>query len=106
MNNKQTVAKLLEEQSAGSDKDNDILIGKMRAVTGNLFKRYNVPEFDYQSELETLSHALSDEDNYIKARNLVGKSVDFTDDDRVDRPVIIGAFALALGNIIRVGGDS
>jgi len=105
MNNKQLVAKLLEEQSSGSDRDNDVVIGKMRAVTGNLFKRYNVPEFDYQSELETLSHALSDEDNYIKARNLVGKSVDFTDDDRVDRPVIIGAFALALGNNIRIGGN-
>src|SRR3990167_8830755 len=106
MNNKQLVAKLLEEQSSGSDRDNDVVIGKMRTVAGNLFKRYNVPEFDYQSELETLSHALSDEDNYIKAKNLVGKSVDFIGDDRVDRPVIIGAFALALGNIIRIGGDS
>ena len=105
MNNKVLVAKLLEEQSSGSDRDNDVVIGKMRAVAGNLFKRYNVPEFDYQSELETLSHALSDEDNYIKAKNFVGKSVDFTGDDLVDRPVIIGAFALALGNNIRIGGN-
>ena len=106
MNNKELVAKLLEEQSAGSDRDNDVVIGKMRAVAGNLFKRYGVPEFDYQSELETLSHAFSDDENYRKAKKLVGMSVDFTGDDRVDRPLIIGAFALALGNVIRIGGDS
>ena len=105
MNNKELVAKLLEEQSAGSDRDNDVVIGKMRAVAGNLFKRYGVPEFDYQSELETLSHAFSDDENYRKAKKLVGLSVDFTGDDRIDRPVIIGAFALALGNVIRIGGD-
>ena len=105
MNNKELVAKLLEEQSAGSDRDNDVVIGKMRAVAGNLFKRYGVPEFDYQSELETLSHAFSDDENYRKAKKLVGLSVDFTGDDRVDRPLIIGAFALALGNVIRIGGD-
>lgn len=106
MNNKELVVKLLEEQSSGSDRDNDVVIGKMRAVAGNLFKRYGVPEFDYQSELETLSHALSDDENYRKTKKLVGLSVDFTGDDRVDRPVIIGAFALALGNIIRIGGDA
>ena len=105
MNNKQLVVKLLEEQSAGSDRDNDVVIGKMRAVAGNLFKRYGVPEFDYRSELETLSHAFSDNNNYQKAKKLVGQSVDFTGDDRVDRPVIIGAFALALGNVIKIGGD-
>lgn len=105
MNNKELVAKLLERQSAGSDRDNDVVIGKMRAVAGNLFKRYGVPEFDYQSELETLSHAFSDDENYRKAKKLVGLSVDFTGDDRVDRPLIIGAFALALGNVIRIGGD-
>lgn len=105
MNNKELVAKLLEEQSAGSDKDNDVVIGKMRAIAGNLFKRYGVHEFDYQSELETLSHAFSDDENYRKAKKLVGLSVDFTGDDRIDRPVIIGAFALALGNVIRIGGD-
>ena len=105
MNNKELVAKLLEEQSAGSDRDNDVVIGKMRAVAGNLFKRYGVPEFDYQSELEILSHAFSDDENYRKAKKLVGLSVDFTGDDRVDRPLIIGVFALALGNVIRIGGD-
>ena len=105
MNNKELVAKLLEEQSAGSDRDNDVVIGKMRAVAGNLFKRYGVPEFDYQSELETLSHAFSNDENYKKAKKLVGQSVDFTGDDRVDRPLIIGAFALALGNVIKIGGD-
>lgn len=105
MNNKELVAKLLEEQSAGSTKDNDVVIGKMRAVAGSLFKRYGVPEFDYQSELETLSHAFSNDENYGKAKKLVGLSVDFTGDDLVDRPLIIGAFALALGNVIRIGGD-
>lgn len=105
MNNKELVAKLLEEQSAGSDRDNDVVIGKMRAVAGNLFKRYGVPEFDYQSELETLSHAFSDSENYKKAKKLVGLSVDFTGNDKIDRPLIIGAFALALGNMIRIGGD-
>ena len=105
MNNKELVAKLLEEQSAGSDRDNDVVIGEMRKVVGSLFRRYGVPEFDYQSELETLSHALSDSENYRKAKKLVGRSVDFTGDDRIDRPLIIGAFALALGNVIKIGGN-
>lgn len=97
---KELLWELLEKQS--NNPKNDVSIGKMRALSGKIFKQYDVKEFDYNSELVTLGQWLSNSKNYETARELVGKTVNLTGDYEFDDQVILGSFALSLGNIIRV----
>lgn len=97
---KQVLRHLLEKQSSSSS--NDVVILAMRTFAGNLFKKNNVDEFDYRTEMQILSNWLSDSANYRKGRELVGKSVQFSGHRDIDDGLIMGSFALALGNPINI----
>lgn len=93
---------MLEEQS---HEENDLITARLRKMAGDIFKRYNITEFDYKTEIKTISIALQNPQNYRKVKDLLSSTVTFTGDKNVDACVILGAFALALGNPIDVKED-
>ncbi len=98
--NKQQLIQALAEQS--SNPNNDVVITKMRGLASSVFNSRNVEEFDYKGELQSLSNWLSNSVNYNKAASLIGKSVRLNGNKEDDSQVILGGFALSLGNPIKV----
>lgn len=97
---KEQLLGLLEDQS--NNPKNDSVIAKMRGLARDVFNHYGVNEFDYKNELQALSAWLSDNKNYNKAFGLVNQSVVLSGDKENDGQVILGSFALALGNPVKV----
>lgn len=100
MMRKEQLLGLLEEQS--NDPKNDPVIAKMRGLARDIFTHYGIDEFDYKNELQALSFWLSDSKNYNKAFGLAKQSVTLSGNKEDDSQVILGSFALALGNPIKV----
>lgn len=98
--NKQQLIQALADQS--SNPNNDVIITKMRGLASSVFNSRNVEEFDYKGELQALSSWLSNSANYNKAASLIGKSVKLSGNKEDDSKVILGSFALSLGNPIKV----
>lgn len=100
---KQELLLLLEAQS--SKPSNNTIIAQMRGLARDVFNSYGIAEFDYRNELNALSQWLSNDKNYNKAKQLVGKSIKLAGNKEDDSQAILGAFALALGNPIKVVGS-
>lgn len=97
---KEQLLERLEEQS--NDPKNDPIIAKMRGLARDIFTYYGIDEFDYKNELQALSSWLSNSKNYDKTFSLVKQSVTLNRNKEDDSQIILGSFALALGNPIKV----
>ena len=97
---KEQLLERLEEQS--STPKNDPVIAKMRGLARDIFTYYGIDEFDYKGELQALSHWLVNNVNYDKGASLVKQSVQLSGNKEDDSQIILGSFALALGNPIKV----
>ena len=93
---------MLEEQSG---ERNVLINARLRKMAGDIFKKYSVPEFDYLAEMKTIAAMLRKPENYSKVKKLLSFAVKFSGDRNTDTCVMIGAFALALGNPIDVKDD-
>lgn len=97
---KEQLLERLEEQS--NNPKNDPIIGRIKELSRDISNYYRVDEFDYKGELQALSDWLSNADNYNKTFNLLKKSVRLSGNNEDDSQIILGSFALALGNPIKV----
>lgn len=97
---KEQLLERLEEQS--NNPRNDPVIGRIKELSRDISNYYGIDEFDYKGELQALSNWLSNVDNYNKTFNLIKKSVKLSGNDEDDSQIILGSFALALGNPVKV----